>query len=579
MSKRQENARPVVSSWRLGLVWIVLVLGILAVLWQVITLHVFERDFLQGQGDARTIRTQPLTAHRGMITDRNGEPLAISTPVRSIWVNPREIAGHEEDIEALAEALSLNGTELARSINDNAQREFLYVERRLPPAEAERVLALGLDGVYARQEYQRYYPQGEVTAQLVGFTNVDDVGQEGLELAYDESLRGVPGRQQVIKDRRGRIIRELNTIETAQPGKSLTLSIDFRLQNLAYRELKAEFIHRGARSASAVVLDVDTGEVLAMANQPSFNPHNRSDLGNFGALRNRAVTDLFEPGSTIKTFTAVAALESGEYSPDTVIDTSPGRIRVGRDYVNDRGNDYGELSLEQVLVKSSNVGSARVALDIGHQPLRDVLLRLGFGEGTATGFPGEQAGVLPAHRVWNDIELATLSFGYGMSTSTLKLAQAYSVIASGGIRRPVSLRKGGGGAPDQRSGQRVIDERIAGRVQDMLEAVVDPEKGGFDEADVPYYRVAGKTGTSRVVGAGGYESERHNSMFAGYAPADDPEVVVVVVINEPRGVQQYGSQVAAPVFSRIVSGAMRILDVPPDINPAEDDALQLSARQ
>lgn len=575
MSESQLGSR--LSGWRLSLVWFALVLAVLAVLWKLMTLLLVERDFLQGQGDARTIRTEPLIAHRGMITDRNGEPLAISTPVKSIWINPREIARSEHEVVRLAEALQLNAESLQASVQSNAEREFMYVRRRLPPADADAVLGLGIPGVYARQEYQRYYPQGEVTAHLLGFSNIDDIGQEGLELAYDDWLKGVPGRQQVIKDRRGRIIRELNTIQTAQPGNSLASSIDFRIQNLAYKELKAEFVHRRARSASAIVLDVKTGEVLAMVNQPSYNPHNRSTLTDFGALRNRAVTDLFEPGSTLKTFTAVAALESGLYQRTTTINTHPGRMRVGRDFVEDRGNNYGEISLEEMLVKSSNVGSAKVAIAVGHEALCDVLLRVGFGESSASGFPGERGGVMPNHRVWHDIELATLSFGYGMSTSALQLAQAYAVIANDGLKVPVTLLKDGNSLLGAHEPERVISEPVATDVRRMLEAVVSPALGGFAGASVPFYSVAGKTGTARVVGARGYEANLHNSMFAGYAPAHDPRIVVIIVINEPQGTQRYGSLVAAPVFARIAGGAMRLLDIAPDkVDPQQ--IMTLSAR-
>lgn len=565
------------GSWRLSLVWVALALAVLALLWKLLTLLLVDRDFLQGQGDARTIRIEPLVAHRGMITDRNGEPLAISTPVKSIWVNPREIAGDQSVVRQLARSLQLNEDSLLASVAANAEREFLYVRRRMPPAEADAVLAMSLPGVYARQEYQRYYPQGEVTAHVLGFSNVDDIGQEGLELAFDEWLQGVPGRQQVIKDRRGRIIRQLDTIQTAQPGNTLALSIDFRIQNLAYKELKAEFVHRDARAASAVVLDVKTGEVLAMVNQPSFNPHNRSSLADFGALRNRSVTDLFEPGSTLKPFTAIAALESGLYDRNTIISTHPGRMRVGRDVVQDRGRNFGDVTLAGMLVNSSNIASAKVALAVGHEALRDVLLRVGFGENPASGFPGERAGVMPNHRIWHDIELATLSFGYGMSTSTLQLAQAYSVIANGGLRVPVTLLKDGNQMAGASEPQRVVDADVIAQAQDMLEAVVDPEQGGFDGASVPFYSIAGKTGTARVVGASGYEANLHNSMFAGYVPADDPRIVVIIVVNEPKGAEHYGSQVAAPVFARIASGAMRLLEVTPDaIDPSR--IMTLSAR-
>ena len=565
------------GAWRLGLVWICLALAAAAIVWKLFSLQLVDGEFLQTEGDARTVRVEPLVAHRGMITDRNGEPLAISTPVKSVWVNPRELAGNEAGIRDLALGLQIDAETLLSQVQASAGREFLYVRRRIPPAEADHVLSLGIPGVYARQEYQRYYPQGEVTAHVLGFSNVDDIGQEGLELAFDEWLQGVPGSQQVIKDRRGRIIRELNTIQPAQPGNALALSLDFRIQNLAYKELKAEYIYRQARSASAVVLDVKTGEVLAMVNQPSFNPHNRGSLTDFGALRNRAVTDLFEPGSTLKTFTAVAGVESGLYDRTTLIDTRPGRMRVGRDYVVDRGYNYGEISLEEMLVKSSNIASAKIALAVGHERLRDVLLRVGFGESSASGFPGERGGVMPNHRVWHDIETATLSFGYGMSTSTLQLAQAYSVIANDGVRLPVTMLKNGNNMPGAAEPERVIEHSVVSEVQQMLEAVVDPELGGFDGASVPFYSVAGKTGTARVVGENGYQDNLHNSMFAGYIPADDPRIVVIIIINEPQGAQRYGSQVAAPVFARIASGAMRILDVTPDrVDPS--NIMSLTAR-
>ena len=573
----QQASTEVIGIWRLTLVRICLLLAVIAVLWKLASLILLERDFLQGQGDARTVRTEPLVAHRGMITDRNGEPLAISTPVKSIWVNPRQISDQPEEITRLADALSLNAESLISSVQSNAGREFMYVERRMPPADADAILDLNIDGVYARQEYQRFYPQGEVTAHALGFSNIDDIGQEGLELAYDEWLKGVPGRKQVIKDRRGKIVRELDTVESAQPGNALALSLDFQLQNLAYRELKEAYIYRQARSASAVILKAGTGEVLAMVNQPSFNPHNRSNISDFGALRNRAITDLFEPGSTLKTFTAIAAIESGRYTPGTMINTSPGRMRVGRDWVSDRGQDFGEISLEEMLVNSSNVASAKIALDLGHEALRDVLLRVGFGENPASGFPGERAGVMPNHRVWHDIEVATLSFGYGMSTSALQLAQAYSVIANDGLKVPVTFLKNGNEMDGAAAPQQVIDAGVIAQVTDMLKAVVDPEQGGGDSAEVPFYSIAGKTGTARVVGANGYDASLHNSMFAGFIPADDPEIVVVIVINEPQGREQYGGQVAAPVFARIAAGAMRLMDVTPDrVSP--ENVMTLTSR-
>ena len=566
--------------WRLLLIFVVIVLCVLAIFWKLTSLHVLQKDFLQGQGDARTIRTELLSANRGMITDRNGEPLAVSTPVKSIGVNPKEISQELRDIEVLANALDIEPATLAGNIAANADKDFLFIKRRVSPAEADSVLALRIEGVSARQEYQRYYPQGEIAAHVVGFTNVDDEGQEGMELAFEDWLRGTPGRQQVMKDRRGRVIRELDILAPAQPGKNLELSIDFRLQNHTYKELKSEYLLRGARSASVVVMDVHTGEVLAMANQPSYNPNNRSTITDFSALRNRAMTDLVEPGSTAKAFTVAAALESGLFTPETLVDTNPGRIRVGRDWVTDattRAVNHGLLTVQGVITKSSNVGATKLALAIGHERLRNMLERVGFGTVTGTGFPGERSGVLPNHRIWHDIETATLSYGYGLSVTALQLASAYTTLVSGGVHKPVSMLKL---APESLASlptEQVISEDIAHSVMAALETVVDKERGGgATAANVPYYSVAGKTGTAHVVGASGYESNVYNSLFVGYAPASDPRIVVVIIMNEPGGNEHYGSQVAAPLFSKIVTGAMRILNVTPD---RLDDAqlLELSA--
>lgn len=553
-------------NWRLYLVYAAMAACVVTIGWKVSSLQIRERDFLQGQGDARTIRSEPIIAHRGIITDRNGEPLAVSTPVKSIWVNPKEIGRDPAAIATLAAKLDMDAAELGASIGNNAAREFLYVKRRLPPALVDQVLALRLAGVYAQQEFQRYYPQGEVTAHLVGFNNVDDVGQEGLELTYEEWLRGIPGKRQVMKDRRGHIIEELNVVETAQPGQDLQLSIDFRIQNLAYKELKAEYITRRAESASVVVMDVATGEILALASQPSYNPNNRGNLSDFSVMRNRAVADVFEPGSTAKAFTIAAALESGKYHPDTLIETR-GWMMVDGKEIKDSAN-YGTMTVEKIITKSSNVGATKIALDIGPEPIRNVMERVGLGLDTGTGFPGERTGILPSHRRWSRIETATLSYGYGLSVTALQLVRAYGVIASGGLLRPVSLVRQD---PDSIPAERVLSKEISDQVLTMLRTVVDARQGGTAvEANVPFYTVAGKTGTARVVGEFGYDADRHNSLFIGMAPAVNPKIVVLVIVNEPKGSEQYGGQVSAPVFSRIVTGAMRILDVPPDkLNAAQ----------
>jgi len=572
----KSGANSIFKHWRLYLVLFALFLCVVAIAWKVSVLHITDRDFLQGQGDARTIRTVPLVANRGLITDRNGEPLAVSTPVQSIWVNPTEVAEEDAAIAILAQELELNAEALASNIKSNSSREFLYVKRRLPPAEADRILDLDIDGVYSQQEYQRFYPQGEVTAHLIGFSNIDDVGQEGLELTYDEWLQGIPGRRQVMKDRRGHIIEELNTIQTAQPGKSLELSIDFHLQNIAYRERKEEFIIRRAKAASIVVLDVDTGEVLAIANQPSYNPHNKANMTDFSVLRNRAITDVIEPGSTVKAFTIAAALESGLYAPGTIIETSPGWMMVGGNEVKDLFN-YGTLTTTGVITKSSNIGSSKIALDIGAEPIRDLLERVGFGEVLGTGFPGERSGVLPNPRRWGRHPTATFSFGYGLSATALQLAQAYSVLADDGIRKPVSLLKLDESQVSALPREQVVNADVANMVRSMLGTVVDASRGGSAlEANVPFYSVAGKTGTAHVVGERGYEDNLHNSLFVGMAPASDPEFVIVVIVNEPKGEEHYGGQVAAPVFSRVAAGALRILNISPDSIP-EEQSLELSA--
>ena len=553
--------------WRIHLILFGMFLCVLVIVWKVANLHITERDFLQDQGDRRTIRTVPLVANRGLITDRNGEPLAVSTPVQSIWVDPSKISDDPETIKALAKNLELNEEVLIQNLKLKSNLKFHYIKRRLPPSEAEKILRLSVEGVYSQQEYQRFYPQGEVAAHLVGFSNMDDVGQEGLELTYDNWLKGVPGRRQVMQDRKGNIIEELNTIQTAQPGNRLELSIDFRIQNIAYRELKEEFVARRARAASIVILDVNTGEVLAMANQPSYNPNAKSDIKDFSVIRNRAITDVFEPGSTVKAFTIAAALETGLYQPDTIIETSPGWMMVSENEVKDLF-DYGTLTTSGVITKSSNVGSSKIALDIGAEPIRDLLSRLGFGEVLGTGFPGERTGVLPNPRKWGRHVTATFSFGYGLSATALQLASAYSVLADNGIRKPVSLLKLSDEAVIDLPRQQVLSPEITVNLRKMLRTVVDADSGGSAlEANVPFYSVAGKTGTAHVVGEKGYEENLHNSLFVGMVPASNPQIVIVIVVNEPKGEEHYGGQVAAPVFSRVASGAMRILNIAPDLLP------------
>jgi len=518
-------------------------------------------EFLQNQGNNRTLRTVDIPAYRGVITDRRGEPLAISSPVVSICANPQLLELDGDKLAMLARRLKLRVGDLKQRIERYRNKEFMYLARQLTPPQAQAVLDLELVGVFKREEYKRFYPAGEVAAHLVGFTGIDDRGQEGMELAFDDWLYGATGSKRVLKDRKGRVIKELQLIESEKPGSNLALSIDLRLQYIAYRELKAAMKQFRAKSGSVVVLDVQTGEVLAMVNQPSFNPNDRSRL-KAGSTRNRALTDLLEPGSVMKPLTMVAALESGKFHAGTMIETSPGYLRVGRKVFKDH-RDYGKLDMSGILAKSSQVGTTKIALQVGPEDIRGVFDRVGLGHSPGTGFPGESAGLLPSKRRWRDVETATLAFGYGMAATPLQLANAYAVLANKGIKKQVSLLKvsAAEGVPPGLEEQ-VIDQDIVASVRQMMKAVVDKEGTGT-RAAINTYEVAGKTGTSHKVGAGGYQEDSYVGLFAGMAPADKPRLVTVVVIDDPRGEDYYGGLVAAPLFSKVTAEALRLMNVPP----------------
>ena len=545
------------SRFRLSIVYVALGCATLMLIWRAVDLHVFHKDFLQNQGDARYLRVVPIPAHRGMILDRHGEPLAISTPVDSVWVQPTAFTSAYNDWPKLAKLLKLDLAHVQRTVSQRKDKEFVYLKRHISPNLARQVMALELPGVNLQREYHRYYPAGEVAAHVLGFSNVDDRGQEGLELAYDEWLKGVPGSQRVLKDRLGRVVRHVEQIRKPLPGRDLTLSLDRRLQYLAYRELKRAVIQHKARSGSAVILDVQSGEVLAMVNQPSYNPNNRDQFKG-GQTRNRAVTDLLEPGSTVKPFTVVAALESGRFRASSLVDTTPGQIRLGKAVIRDSRN-YGKISLAKVIQKSSNVGASKIALALSDETLWKVHARLGFGNATDSGFPGEAEGLLSHARHWRDIEKATLAYGYGLSVTPLQLARAYSVLAGNGVLKPVSFLR----IDDVVEGERVISASTARQVSRMLEAVVQ-EGGTGTRAQIAGYKVAGKTGTVKKAVAGGYSDDRYIAVFAGIAPASQPRLAMVVTINEPRGEIYYGGEVAAPVFSKVMAGALRMMGVPPD---------------
>lgn len=528
-----------------------------ALVWRAVDLQVFNQDFLQNQGDARHLRVVTLAAHRGMILDRNGEPLAVSTPVDSVWANPQELATAREYWPALAKILQLDPDQMRRRLEARSEREFAYLKRHVDPTIAAQIRALGAPGVSLQREYRRYYPDGEVTAQVLGFTDVDDVGQEGLELAYEDWLRGESGAKRVIKDGKHAIVENVESIRVARPGRDLVLSIDRRIQYLAYRELKAAVQQHKARSGSVVVLDTRTGEVLAMVNQPSYNPNNRSRLQP-SQIRNRAVTDLFEPGSTLKAFTVACGLESGKYFPNTLVDTTPGFYRVGANLVRDVHN-YGPLDVVGVIRKSSNVGSSKIALSLDKEMFWSKLHQLGFGTVTASGFPGEASGLLVNYRRWRLFEQATLSFGYGLSVTPLQLAQAYGVLAADGELRPATFLK----LEKAPRPERVFSKRTAQQVRLMLEEAVGPA-GTAPAARVAGYRIGGKTGTVRKSIAGGYADNRYVSVFTGLAPSSRPRLAITVMIDEPSHGDYYGGKVAAPVFSAVMAGALRFLNVAPD---------------
>jgi len=557
------------KAWRFGSVLGVFLLVVAAIGWRLVDLHVVDNDFLRKQGDVRTIRVESIDAHRGVVTDRHGEPLAVSTPVQTVWANPSETDPEDPQLTVLARILGLSEGTLQERLRQYAGREFIYLRRKVQPSVAREALALGVGGIYARQEYRRYYPAGEVTAHVVGFTDIDEHGQEGIELAYNKWLTGEPGQKRVLKDNRGRVIKDLMLIRDARPGKDLELSIDLRLQYLAYRELKAVVGAHKARGGTLVMLDVDTGEVLAMVNQGSYNPNDRSQLAAEN-LRNKAITDLFEPGSTIKPLTIAAALESGEYTVNSTVDTSPGFRRFGRFTIRDHRN-YGVLDLTEIIVKSSNVGVSNIATDLGGDTLRNLYARLGLGQATGIGFPGEAVGVLPAPPKWRPVEESTLSYGYGMSVNALQLAQAYMVIANGGVRYPLSLMK-----QEQRpQGQRVLSEQVTRAVRDMLKQAV--ARGTGKRAQPGLYAAGGKTGTVHLVGANGYEDSQYKAIFAGMAPIDDPRIVTVVAVDAPQAGEYYGGEVAAPVFARVMGGALRLLNVKPELEVSETRVSQVTS--
>jgi cell division protein FtsI (penicillin-binding protein 3) len=564
--KSRALATPASFRWRAYLLIGLLVCGAGGLVYRAVNLQLVDHSFLAKEGDARFSRVAIIAAHRGTITDRYGEPLAVSTPVDSIWVNPKELALATDQIPRLASALKQDRQELARRITSNLDREFLYLARGRQPSEAEQIKAMGIPGVYLSREYRRYYPSGEVAGHILGFTNIDDAGQEGLELAFDHWLAGEDGAKRVIQDRYGRIVQDVESIRPARPGRDLVLSIDLRIQYLAYRELKAAIRDQRALAGSIVVLDVTTGEVLAMVNQPAYNPNDREQMLP-ATYRNRAVTDIFEPGSSIKPFFVAAGIASGKFDDRSIIDTSPGFFRVGLTTVEDEHN-LGPVNIATVLAKSSNVGMARLALSLEPRLIYNTLTHFGFGQVTTSGYPGESAGLLSNYSQWRPIGIATMSHGYGISVTPLQLAHAYATVGTFGVSRPISFLR----VDTPPAGQRVLDVPVARELIGMLESVVVAEGATGKRAAIPGYRVSGKTGTAWKAYAGGYSTDRYMAVFGGVAPATEPRLAAVVVIDEPSAGLHMGGQVSAPVFSAVVGGALRLLAVAPDrpVNAPDD---------
>lgn len=529
---------------------------LVALIWRMIDLTVLHRQFLQGQGNARSLRTVDIPAYRGMITDRYGVPLAISTPVESVWVNPKEFSPDEPQFMKLAKYLNLPPKELSRKIVHGESREFLYLQRHLPPALAKKIAALKIPGVNFQQEFKRYYPESDSVSQLIGFTNVDDQGLEGIELAYQDWLMGIVGKKRVIKDRVGRVIEELGVVKEPRPGHNLHLSIDRRLQYLAYSELYKTVEAFNAKSGSVVVMDTQSGEILAIANYPSYNPNSRGQY-NRATYRNLALTDTFEPGSVVKPFSIASALETGLFTPDTIIDTNPSWMRINGKVVRD-GHNYGVLDVTGVLKRSSNVGVTKMVLASPPEQLIGLLQRSGFGEKTESSYPGESDGSIVRAKDASPFVLATLGFGYGISSTAVQLAKASLIFANKGKLFPVTLIH----SNTPSSSVQVIKPKTAEQVLSMMEAVLSDGTG--KSARVPGYRVAGKTGTARVAGKHGYKDRRYTSSFMGIAPVSNPKFVVVVIIHEPSGKGYYAAAVAAPLFSKVMAGALRLFNIPTD---------------
>ena len=542
--------------WRARFVLFALLAAFAALVARALYLQALKTDFLQERGDARYSRVLEIPATRGRVLDRNGEALAVSTPVKSIWAIPSDVELKSADRRKLASLLGISERELDRKLG-GASRDFVYLKRQVPPETAEAIAHLRIAGIYESREYRRYYPAGEVTAHIVGFTGVDDTGQEGVELAHQDRLGGMAGSRRVIKDRLGRVVEDVGSIRGAQDGKDLTLSIDSKIQSLAYSALKNAVEQNRAKAGSLIAIDVRTGEVLALANVPSFNANNRTRLTG-AQLRNRVITDLFEPGSTLKPFTVALALETGKVSPQTVVATAPGRMTLAHYTIRDV-HPAAAMTIAQIVQKSSNVGAAKLALAMPRETMWELFQRVGFGTAPQLGFPGAAAGRLRPYKTWKPVEQATMAYGHGISVSLIQLARAYSIFATDGELVPLTLVK----STVPANGEKLISAQTARAVRAMLEMAVQPGGTG-PRARVMGWRVGGKTGTAHKQENGGYAADKYLASFVGLAPVSAPRLVIAVAIDEPAAGQHYGGAVAAPVFSQVMQGSLRLLGVPYD---------------
>ncbi len=554
-----HKSLPTFIAWRFYVLLSVIVLAAVGLSWRVFDLAILNRHFLQREGDERVLRLVNTPAFRGMIVDRNGSPLAVSTRVFSVWMNPQEFAPSTKEAADLAGLLGMTSNQIYSLIEKSkkSKKEFVYLKRGQAPSVAGSIKSLHLRGLHTQEEYRRFYPEGEVVAQVVGFTNIDDKGQEGLELAYNNWLAGEPGKKWVIKDRLGRIISNVQVVQDQRPGNDLQLSIDRRIQYLAYRELLRGVAENKARSASAVVLDAKTGEILAMVNVPSYNPNNRpAKMGD--QLRNRAVTDTFEPASTVKPFGVSLALESKKITPNTLFDTAPGWFRIGKNVVRDHESNAW-LSVTDIIKKSSNVGVSKIMLGQSPDAYWNLMNSAGFGQPTEVTFPGEQSGSLEHHNPWGQFVYATMTIGYGLSVTTLQLARAYLTFANEGRVKPVSLLR----VDKEPQGKQIIEPAVVKQMNTMLEEVV--QKGGTAPVvNVPGYHIAAKTGTAHIATTGGYMRNHYNNTFVGFAPVSNPRIVIAIMVSDPQGKTYYSGYVTGPIFSRIMEGTLRLLNVPPD---------------